>query len=161
MTNDTLVISVSLAFVTLAVSSCGESAPPPPPPDPARCEIADLGEASDLIAKGPLPDDKMVRVTGISSPKSLVWQDAATKQAHFVSRVIGAEGRWLYYMQELGVGETPKVLSEFEGHLRRWEELPQKQAVPMAAALERDYKIKIDPANTWLITNGAKPEGCP
>jgi len=157
------IVSAISVLALAAVAACGESerSPAPPPPDPARCKIADLGEASDAIAKGPLPDDAMVRMTGLNSPKSLVWQDPATGRTYFVSRVTGAEGRWLYYMQELDVGETPKVLSVFEGHIQRWDRLPQPQAVPMAAALKKDYHLDIVPDQTYLITAGAKPEGCP
>lgn len=151
----------AISLCALAACGEGERPPAPPPPDPARCEIADLGEASDLIASGKVPDDKMVRLTGISSPKSLVWQDAATGRTYFVSRVTGAADRWLYYTQELDVGETPKVLSVFEGHIQRWDQLPKQQAVPMAAALKKEYHLDIVPEQTYLITAGSKPEGCP
>ena len=161
MKHTRLLISVAFVVSSVATASCGKDAPPPPPPDPKRCEIADLGEASDAIAKGPLPDDKMVRVTGINSPKSLVWQDPTTKQAYFVARITGAEDRWLYYMQPLGVGETPKVLSVFEGHLQRWDSMPKEKAIPIAGALKKNYQAEIDFTKTWLITAGSKPDGCP
>lgn len=154
-------ILASAALILTAGLSCKpEPAEPAPPPDPKRCELVDLGEASTLVESGTIPDDQFVRVTGLGHPGSLVWQDQTTKQAYFLTRLMGAQRR-LFYMQELAPGETPKVLSVFEGHIRRWDRLPPQRAVPMAGALKKDYRIEIEPDKTYLIVGGAKPDGCP
>lgn len=155
-----LILAWAAVLLAAGTSCKPEPTAPAPPPDPRRCELRDLGEAATLVESGAIPDDQLVRITGLGHPGSLVWQDQHTKQAYFLTRLMGAQRR-LFYMQELAPGETPKVLSVFEGHIRRWDRLPQKRAVPIAAALKKDYGIEIEADKTYLIVGGAKPEGCP
>jgi hypothetical protein len=153
-------IRAVLALAALGGGCSSEPAPAAPPADPSRCELKDLGEASTLIETGNLPADQLARLSGVGDPRSLVRQDSVTKQAYFLTRVMGTQRR-LFYMQELATGETPKVLAVFEGRLQRWDLLPPQQAVPIANALKQEYQIDIDPRQTYLITADAKPDGCP
>ena len=128
--------------------------------DPQRCVLAELGEAADLVESGRLPDDRLVSLQGIADPRTLVWKDQTTGDIHYITRVMGTQQR-LYYMEQLAPGQAPAIKSEFVGHLRRWDRLPEREAAPIARALLTEYKLQVDPEKTYLLVGGAKPAGCP
>ena len=130
------------------------------PKDPARCKLLDLGEATDFMSSGkPVPDDQLVGMAGIADPKMLVWQDAKTKRVHYVTKIMGAGGK-LLYTEQVPAGEKPRILSNFEGTIRLWKNIPGKDALDMAKALKKEWGTTIDPNDTYLLTGGVKPEGC-
>lgn len=128
--------------------------------DPQRCALAELGEAADLVESGRLPDDQLVALQGIADPRTLVWKDQQTGDIFYITRVMGTQQR-LYYMEQLAPGQAPAIKSEFVGHLRRWDKLPEREAVPIARALLTEYKLQVEPEKTYLLVGGAKPAGCP
>jgi hypothetical protein len=156
----------ALAAVSVALGACGDTrkepipGKEPPPPDPARCEVASLGEAADLFEKGDPPSGRLTRIDGLTDPRTLVWKDEATGGVFFITRVMGTERR-LYYMAPVKPGEEPRALSVVEGHLQRWSDLEPRKGATLSRALEREYSLKIDPQTTFLVTAGEKPAGCP
>ncbi|MCP4604919.1 MAG: hypothetical protein GY847_31090 [Proteobacteria bacterium] len=128
--------------------------------DPARCDIIDLGEAADLVENSSIKDDKMVFVHGIAHPHSLVWRDQRTGNVYYITRVMGTEQK-LFFLKRVPDGEKPRVLSEFRGHLLRWNKLPLERSAPIAAALASQYNIHIKSESTYVIDGNGKPEGCP
>lgn len=154
--------------VALAVLSSGckssESTSPSVPSnanDPARCVAVDLGEASDIIPSGmAIPDNQLVKIQGITSPRSLVWQDAASKKVYYVAKIMGT-GERLLYSEELAPGQEPRILSDFEGTIHLWSHLPKEDGPPMAKALEKEWGVKLDVDHTYLVQGGTKPAGCP
>jgi hypothetical protein len=120
----------------------------------------DLGEASDVIPSGrPIPDGQLVRLQGITNPKSLIWREEAKGTTHYVAKIMGT-GERLLYTEEIPVGGEPRILSEFEGTIRLWRYLPASYSEPMAKALANDWGVQIDPARTYLVQGGVKPSGC-
>jgi hypothetical protein len=163
-TSATLTIAATLfSLASLAGCKGGQDGSPATPAnagDPARCVALDLGEASDIVQSGKaIPDNQLVKIQGITSPRSLVWQDAATKKVYYVAKIMGT-GERLLYSEELAPGQEPRILSEFEGTIRLWSHLPKEDAVPMAKALEKEWGVKIDEERTYLIEGGTKPRGC-
>jgi len=154
-------ISALLGVALLAIGCGGESATEPQDaPNPARCELAKLGEAADLVESGKIPNDQLVEVEGIADPRTLVWREQKTGKIYFITRIMGTQKR-MYYMEQLAPGEAPKLKSLFVGHLRRWDKLPPHEAKPMAQALLTEYKLQVEPEKTYLLAGGVKPDGCP
>lgn len=162
-TSSTGALACSITLLVLATGckkSPEDGGPPANADDPSRCVAIDLGEASDIIPSGKaLPDNQLVRIQGITSPKTLIWQDSKTKKVYYVAKILGAGGK-LLYSQELGPGEEPRILSSFQGTMRRWSSLPKEDAIPMAKALEKEWGVKIDVDKTYLVKGDTKPAGC-
>ena len=156
--------TILLWLIVHLTLGCGAEKTTDPPGgldrDPARCEVAELGEAADLFEKGDPPSGRIARIDGLTDPRTLVWKDETTGAIFFITRVMGTQRR-LYYMAPVKPGEEPRALAVVEGHLQRWSDLEPKKGVTLSRALEREYSLKIDPAVTFLITAGEKPSGCP
>ncbi len=163
MTIDSLriaILSLLIASLACATACKDEKSAVDTPKDPARCVLLDLGEVTDFMpSKKPIPDDQFVRMTGIADPKMLVWQDAATKRVHYVTKIMGAGGK-LLYTEQVAAGKEPRILSDFKGTIRLWKNLPEKDALDMAKALKKEWGTEIDMNDTYLLTGGVKPEGC-
>ena len=154
------ILSLLIASLASATACKNEKSAMDAPKDPARCKLLDLGEATDFMSSGkPVPDDQLVGVAGIADPKMLVWQDAVTKRVHYVTKVMGAGGK-LLYTEQVPAGDKPRILSNFEGTIRLWKNLPEKDALDMAKALKKEWGTTIDPNSTYLLTGGVKPDGC-
>ena len=158
-------IRIATLFLLIASLSCvtackGDKSAVDAPKNPARCKLLDLGEATDFMSSGkPVPDDQFVGMAGIADPKMLVWQDAKTKRVHYVTKIMGAGGK-LLYTERVPAGKEPRILSNFEGTISLWKNLPEKDALDMAKALKKEWGTEIDPNDTYLITGGVKPDGC-
>ena len=154
------ILSTLIASRACATACKDEKSAVDAPKDPARCELLDLGEATDFMSSGkPVPDDQLVGMTGIADPKMLVWQDADTKRVHYVTKIMGAGGK-LLYTERVPAGEKPRILSDFKGTIRLWKNIPGKDALDMAKALKKEWGTEIDINDTYLLTGGVKPEGC-
>ena len=128
--------------------------------NPNRCELTDVGEASDFMKTKVIEDDVLILAQGFGYPQALVWRDAGTNKTYYLTRVMATDKR-LYFHREIPEGETPGVPSRFEGHLLRWDHLPAKQAASMAGGLKSQYNVTFDPKDTYIIMQGQKPSGCP
>jgi hypothetical protein len=154
-----------LAFAVCSPLACGESDPsssrkgPAPPSDPQRCELRRIDDVSSAAEHGELPLDAYVEVEGLTDPRTLVWKDSATGNAHFITKVMGTARR-VYYTEQLDIGESPSARSRLVGHMQRWDRLEDRKAATLSAALEREYDLEIEPSSTWLLTAGEKPAGC-
>ena len=128
--------------------------------DPSRCTIADIGEAADFVQQKNVVDDRLVRAHGLTNPQALVWRDEDTGKTFYLARIMGTE-RKLYYLREVpDEAPAPGVLSQFEGRLVRWRNLPAAQARNMAAGLKSQYGIDVNSNEALLIIAGQKPDGC-
>ena len=157
-------VRITILFLLIAspgVTACkNEKSAVDAPKNPARCKLLDLGEATDFMSSGkPVPDDQLVGMAGIADPTMLVWQDAKTKRVHYVTKIMGAGGK-LLYTEQVPAGKEPRILSNFEGTIRLWKNLPEKDAADMAKALKKEWGTTIDPNDTYLLTGGVKPDGC-
>ena len=119
-------------------------------PTAKQCALAELGEAADRVAAGDLPSRQYAKLTGLTDPRTLVWQDERTKDVFYITRVMGTERR-LYYMEQLETGEEPVPKSTLVGTITRWSELPPERGVVLARALKREYDLEIEPERTWLM----------
>ena len=131
---------------------------PPAPIHDGMCELVKLGEASSAVEQK-LPDNQYVEMEGMSSPKTLVWQDLNTKQLYFAAKVMGAEGK-LFYMDELKVGETPQIKTTFTGTLLLWKHLPKGLLRSMKKQFKEQWGVDVDENTTYIIKANKKPDGC-
>ncbi len=153
-------VALLIAMLTLAACRTDSSKEASLPVDPARCKVIDLGEATELFNKSALDDNRMVLIRGFAHPRALVWRDATTGFTYYITRVMGTKQR-LFFLQQLNPDEKPKILSELEGHLLRWDKLKSKRSDPIANALASQYDIRIKPESTYVIDASGKPAGCP
>ncbi|MFO8070380.1 MAG: hypothetical protein R6V85_00780 [Polyangia bacterium] len=161
----TPLFALALGFAVCSPLACGESEPsssggsPAPPPDPQRCELRRIEDISSAAERGELPLDAYVEVEGLTDPRTLVWKDSSTGNAHFITKVMGT-GRRVYYTEKLDIGESPTARSRLVGHMQRWDRLAEEKAATLSAALEREHDSTVKPSSTWLLTAGEKPAGC-
>ncbi|MBN2716219.1 MAG: hypothetical protein JXX14_10220 [Deltaproteobacteria bacterium] len=157
-----VLINIVLFFFLIGCSNKTDSAAapasPPPPVHDGMCQIVDLGEASSAIEK-PLPNNQYVALEGMSSPKTLVWQDVKTQQIYFATKIMGAEGR-LFYMDTLKTGETPKIKTKFTGTLLLWKHLPEALLMSMKTQFKEQWDVDVDVNTTYILKANEKPVGC-
>jgi hypothetical protein len=155
-------IGVAVLLSLWTATACSRPPEEPAPlesRDPARCSLVNLGDAEDWTDKQ-FPDDQMITVGGISNPIILVWRDSRSGQVFYVTRVAGTGAR-LLYMARLSPGETPVARSSFSGTIQRWKQLPPDLTRSMSAAIRAQWDVQLNPDDTWVISAGQKPEGCP
>ena len=134
------------------------SASLPPPVHDGMCNMQNLGEASSAVEKK-LPNNQYVELEGMSSPKTLVWQDVKTQQIYYATKILGAEGK-LFYMAKLKVGETPTIHSKFTGTLLLWKHLPKSLLVSMKKQFKEQWGVDVDENSTYILKANEKPNGC-
>jgi len=154
--------ALTAALLSGCQNSRSEKAPAnqPPPRQDGMCTLQELGEASDLVEAGRIPDNQYGRISGMSDPKTLVWQDARTKKVFFAAKVLGAEGR-LFYMEELQTGSLPGLRESFTGTILKWPHLHPELAAALEGQFRSQWNVEIDKAQTYIIRGGEKPGGCP
>lgn len=156
---------ISIMMSCMLLASCSKQGNPdektmsPPPPTHSKmCKIVDLGEASDAVKKQ-LPNNQLISLQGISSPKTLVWQDTNTQQIYFATKIMGAQGK-LFYMDKLKTGETPSIKSNFQGTLMLWKHLPINLLKSMKRQFKEQWGVEIDENKTYILKANEKPAGC-
>ncbi|MBN2343574.1 MAG: hypothetical protein JXX29_18450 [Deltaproteobacteria bacterium] len=155
-----------MIIVIIIVLGCNPNKPsadeaivsPPPPTHDGMCVLKELGEASDAIEKK-LPNNQYVSLQGMSSPKTLVWQDMTTQQIYYATKIMGAEGK-LFYMAKLKTGEKPSIKSNFLGNIMLWQHLPTDLLRSMKTQFKNQWGVEIDEKNTYIILADEKPKGC-
>ena len=154
-----LVTSVSIPF------GCGnnknhneQTKSAPAPVHEGMCDLKNLGEASSAVEKE-LPNNQYVELEGMSSPKTLVWQDTQTQQIYFATKILGAEGK-LFFMDKLQTGQKPEIRSTFIGTLMLWKHLPKGLLVSMKAQFKEQWGVDVDENSTFILKANEKPEGC-
>jgi len=151
---------LTAALLCLSLASCSRDEAKAAALDPARCSLRELGEATTAMESGKLPTDQLVHMEGITHPGTLVWKDAKSGAVNYVTRVMGT-GQKLFYMQQIENGEEPGILSDFQGTLLRWTDMPREESAPMARALKDEWKVDVIPEGTYILKGGTKPLGCP
>ena len=131
---------------------------PPAPVHNGMCELKNLGEASSAVEKK-LPNNQYVELQGMSSPKTLIWQDTQTGQIYFATKILGAEGK-LFFMDKLKTGEKPAIRSTFTGTLMLWKHLPKGLLVSMKAQFKEQWGVAVDENSTYILKADEKPDGC-
>ena len=122
------------------------------------CQQINLGEASDAVEKQ-LPNNQYVSLQGMSSPRTLVWQDTKTQKVYFAAKIMGAKGK-LFYMEELPTGKMPSIKSSFSGTLLLWKHLPGNLLTSMKAQFKAQWGTNIDIERTHILVANQKPDGC-
>lgn len=131
---------------------------PPPPTHNGMCNLTDLGEAADAVEKQ-LPNNQYVTLSGMSSPKTLVWQDVKKQHIYYATKIMGAQGK-LFYMDELQTGQKPTIKSTFVGTLMLWKHLPIDLLNSMKAQFKDHWGVEVDENTTYILTATQKPKGC-
>ncbi|MBN2528613.1 MAG: hypothetical protein JXR76_19645 [Deltaproteobacteria bacterium] len=130
----------------------------PAPQHDGMCQMMNLGEASDAV-EAELPDNQYVNMQGMSSPKTLIWQDLKSKQIYFATKVMGAQGK-LFYMEKLATGQTPTIKSSFTGTLLLWKHLPPSLLQSIKKQFKEQWAVEIDENATYILMANQKPQGC-